>query len=417
MKIALDAAKFSSAEANRLRKAMATFRSRGMVHELQDMMVGRMIARGYDPEFAERCFNQIKGFGEYGFPESHAASFAHLVYVSSWLKCHFPAAFAAALLNSQPMGFYAPAQIVRDAREHGVAVLPVDVNHSDWDCTLERRGEGVALRLGLRQVDGFPEAAAARIVAARAAGGPFRDVRDIKERAGLSPALVERLASADCFNSLGLTRRQALWDARSLIAAPDLPLFAAARVRDEGAERAVTRLPAMPLSEEVVADYQTQRLSLKAHPLAFLRANLAERGFVRAADLRSHKYRATVQVAGVVLIRQRPGSAKGVCFITLEDETGVVNLVIWPDLMERQRKVIMGARLMEVRGRVEYDDEVIHVIAAQLSDATPSLHALSDDLLTPAMDRADHVARPLPGGRPHGHPRDVRVIPKSRDFH
>lgn len=417
MKIALDAAKFTSAEANRLRKAMATFRSRGMVHELQDMMVGRMIARGYDPDFAERCFNQIKGFGEYGFPESHAASFAHLVYVSSWLKCHFPAAFACALLNSQPMGFYAPAQIVRDAREHGVIVLPADVNHSDWDCTLERQGEGVALRLGLRQVDGFPEAAAARIVAARAEGGPFRDVRELKERAGLSPALVERLASADCFNALGLTRRQALWDARSLIAAPDLPLFAAARVRDEGAERAVTRLPVMPLSEEVVADYQTQRLSLKAHPLAFLRAGLAERGFVRAADLRSHKYRAMVQVAGVVLIRQRPGSAKGVCFITLEDETGVINLVIWPDVMERQRKVIMGARLMEVRGRVEYDDEVIHVIAAQLHDATPSLHALSDDLLAPAMDRADHVARPLPGGRTHGHPRDVRVIPKSRDFH
>ncbi|WP_374530393.1 error-prone DNA polymerase [Novosphingobium sp.] len=422
MKIALDAARFSSAEANRLRKAMATFRSRGMVHELQDMMVGRMIARGYDPEFAERCFNQIKGFGEYGFPESHAASFAHLVYVSSWLKCHFPAAFACALLNSQPMGFYAPAQIVRDAREHGVMVLPVDVNHSDWDCTLEGQGAGVALRLGLRQVDGFPEAAAARIVAARAEGGPFRDVRELQERAGLSPALVERLASADCFNSLALSRRQALWDARSLIAAPDLPLFAAAAARDEGAEALPTRLPVMPLSEEVVADYQTQRLSLKAHPLAFLRASLAERGFVRAADLRARKYRSTVQVAGVVLIRQRPGSAKGVCFITLEDESGVANLVIWPDLMERQRKVIMGARLMEVQGRVEYDDEVIHVIATRLIDATDALHALSDDLLSPAVERADHVARPLQGrrappARSHGHPRNVRVIPKSRDFH
>lgn len=416
MKIALDAAKFSSLEANRLRKAMATFRSRGMVHELEDLMVGRMVARGYDPDFAVRCFSQIKGFGEYGFPESHAASFALLVYVSSWLKCHYPAAFACALLNSQPMGFYAPAQIVRDAREHGVAVLPVDVNASGWDNTLE----GEALRLGLRQVDGFPEAAAARIVAAREAG-PFRDVRELKERAGLSPALIERLASADCFNSLSLTRRQALWDARSLVAAPDLPLFAAMAARDEGAERAATRLPAMPLSEEVVADYQTQRLSLKAHPLAFLRAALADRGFIRASELRERKYRSAVQVAGVVLIRQRPGSAKGVCFITLEDETGVVNLVIWPDLMAKQRKVIMGARLMEVRGRVEYDDEVIHVIATHLTDATPALHALSDDLLPETLDRADEVRRPLQGRQPAyhraGHPRDARVIPKSRDFH
>jgi len=431
MKIALDAAKFSSAEANRLRKAMATFRSRGNLEELEDLMVGRMVARGYDPEFSARCFNQIKGFGEYGFPESHAASFALLVYVSSWLKCHYPAAFACALLNSQPMGFYAPAQIVRDAREHGVAVLPVDVNASGWDNALEEQGVSrrdaeesenakrlpapqvppipPALRLGLRQVDGFPEAAAARIVAAREAGGPFRDVRELQERAGLSPALVERLASADCFNSLDLTRRQALWDARSLIAAPELPLFAAMRQRGEGAERSPARLPVMPLSEEVVADYQTQRLSLKAHPLAFLRADLADRGFIRAADLRQRKYRSSVQVAGVVLIRQRPGSAKGVCFITLEDESGVVNLVVWPDVMERQRKVIMGARLIEVKGRVEYDDEVIHVIAQQLTDATPSLRALSDDLLAPAVDRADHVAR--------GHPRSTRVIPKSRDFH
>ena len=419
MKIALDAARFTSAEANRLRKAMATFRSRGMVEELQDMMVGRMIARGYDPEFAARCFNQIKGFGEYGFPESHAASFAHLVYVSSWLKCHFPAAFACALLNSQPMGFYAPAQIVRDAREHGVPVLPVDVNASGWDCTLEpppppgTAGRGIALRLGLRQVDGFPEAAAARLVAARAEGGAFADVRALQERAGLSPALIERLASADCMGSLGLSRRQALWDARSLIPAPDLPLFAAARARDQGEDTVPTRLPLMPLSEEVVADYQTQRLSLKAHPLAFLRAGLAERGFVRAADLRARACRSPVQVAGVVLIRQRPGSAKGVCFITLEDETGVVNLVIWPDLMEKQRKVIMGARLMEVRGRVEYDDEVIHVIATQLTDATAALDGLADG---GAARDADDAGRESVGAN-RSHPRNARIIPRSRDFH
>ncbi len=402
MKIALDAAKFSSAEANRLRKAMATFRSRGMVHELEDMMVGRMVARGYDPDFAQRCFNQIKGFGEYGFPESHAASFAHLVYVSSWLKCHFPAAFACALLNAQPMGFYAPAQIVRDAGEHGVQVLPVDVNYSGWDCTLE--GDEIALRLGFRQVDGLPEHAAARLVAAREAGGDFADVAALRERAGLSPALVERLASADTLSSLGLSRRQALWDARSLIAVPELPLFAAARAREEGEERAITSLPAMPLSEEVVADYQTQRLSLKAHPMAFMRASLAERGFVRASDLRARKYRAMVQVTGVVLIRQRPGSAKGVVFVTLEDETGVVNIVVWPDLKEKFRKAVMGARLMEVRGRVEYDEEVIHVIAAHIHDASGELHRLSDGL-------------PASGTSRYGHLRNVRVIPKSRDFH
>jgi error-prone DNA polymerase len=414
-------------------------------------MVGRMIERGYDPDFSARCFNQIKGFGEYGFPESHAASFAHLVYVSSWLKCHFPAAFGCALLNSQPMGFYAPAQIVRDVKEHGVLVLPADVNASDWDCTLEAERSGkMALRLGLRQIDGFPEAAAARLVAARLEGGPFHDVAELRERAGVSPALLERLAAADAFGSMGLARRQALWDARSLIAAPDLPLFAAAAARDEGAERAVTRLPQMPFSEEVVADYQTQRLSLKAHPLAFLRASLAERGFVRACDLRDRKFRSMVQVAGVVLIRQRPGSAKGVCFITLEDETGVVNLVVWPNLKEKQRRVVMGARLMEVRGRVEYDDEVVHVIAAHMTDATHELHRLSEDLLPAAVARADHVNSPLPSrwgpsqmregkddpfrpieydqwtppgpgnrecGFVKGHPRDVRVIPKSRDFH
>ncbi|WP_095011126.1 error-prone DNA polymerase [Tsuneonella mangrovi] len=462
MKIALDAAKFSSAEANRLRKAMATFRSRGMVEELQDMMVGRMVARGYDPDFAQRCFNQIKGFGEYGFPESHAASFAHLVYVSSWLKCHFPAAFACALLNSQPMGFYAPAQIVRDAREHGVAVLAVDVNASEWDCTLEgdggsQAGKGdsgrldrdIGLRLGFRQVDGLPEHIAARLVAEREAHGPYRDVAELRDRAGLSPAHVERLASADCFGSLGLPRRQALWDARSLVAGRGLPLFAHAAAREEGAEITPIALPRMPLSEEVVADYQTTRISLKAHPLAFLRASLAERGFVRACDLRARKYRSMVQVAGVVLIRQRPGSAKGVCFITLEDETGVINLVVWPDLKERQRKVVMGARLMEVRGRVEYDDEVIHVIAHHMNDASADLLRLSDDELRPAIARADHVASPLqqrkppplkgdpvepweppgPGNREcgyhgpagGGHPRNVRIIPRilppSRDFH
>ena len=288
----------------------------------------------------------------------------------------------------------------------------------------------MALRLGLRQIDGFPEHVAAKLVAERIENGLYRDVAELRDRAGLAPSHVERLASADAFQSLALPRRQALWDARSLIAAPDLPLFRAAAERDEGAEKARTALPVMPLSEEVVADYQTTRLSLKAHPMAFLRADLAERGFVRACDLRERKFRSMVQVAGVVLIRQRPGSAKGVCFITLEDETGVVNLVVWPDLKEKQRKV------------------VIHLIAHHMTDATHMLARLSDDALRYELARADHVNSPLPSGkinprddlrdgaedpaggralRPRdlidelpntgGHPRNVRIIPKSRDFH
>jgi error-prone DNA polymerase len=285
-----------------------------------------------------------------------------------------------------------------------------------------RADRGVALRLGLRQVDGLPENAAARLVAARQEG-EFRDVGELRSRAGIGPAHIERLAAADGFGSLALSRRQALWDARTLVSAAELPLFKAAEAREEGAERAVTRLPQMPLSEEVIADYQTQRLSLKAHPMSFLRTSLAERGFVRASDLKQRKNRSLVNVAGVVLIRQRPGSARGVCFITLEDETGVANLVIWPDTFERYRKVVMGARLIEVRGRVEYDDDVLHVIAAHLVDGTAQLHQLSDDLLKPAIAYGDHAGplAPAPQGRDcgfvHGHPRDVRVIPKSRDFH
>ena len=406
MKIAMVAAEFDAHELDLLRKAMATFRNRGTVGELEELMVGRMVARGYDPEFAQRCFNQIKGFGEYGFPESHSASFAQLVYVSSWLKCHYPAAFACGLLNSQPMGFYAPAQIVRDAREHGVTVLPVDVNHSDWDCTLEAlSASSVALRLGFRQVDGFPEHAAARLVAARIEDGPFRDVAELRERAGLAASHVERLASGDCFASLELPRRRALWDARALAAMPPPPLFEHAALREEGAERGMARLPPMPLSEEVIADYQTQRLSLKAHPLSFLRASLAGRGFLACNALRGRR---RVQVAGIVLIRQRPGSAKGVCFLTLEDETGIANVVVWPDVMERFRPAIMGARLLEVQGRVEYDGAVVHVIANRLIDATASLHLLSGDL---------PEAGEMGESGLHRHPRNVRIIPNSRDFY
>ncbi|MCY7281330.1 MAG: error-prone DNA polymerase, partial [Sphingomonas bacterium] len=410
MKIALDAAKFSPAEANQLRKAMATFRSRGTIDLLQDKMVGRMVERGYDPEFAARCFHQIRGFGEYGFPESHAASFAHLVYVSSWIKWRYPAAFACALLNSQPMGFYAPAQIVRDAREHGVGMKAVDVNHSAWDSVLE----GGALRLGLRQIDGLRLDAATRIVAARG-DTPYTSVEDVRIRSGANVAAVERLAEADAFRSIKLDRRGALWDARALKQAPDLPLFAAAQARDEGWETEVVRLPAMPLSEHVVSDYQTVRLSLKAHPISFLRGHYASRGFVTAGELRQLRYGRRVSLAGLVLIRQRPGSAKGVCFITLEDETGIANLVVWPDKFAAQRTIVMGARLMVVHGLVQHDDAVVHVIAAKLEDDTAMLRHLSEDLLPSTLSAGDGGGswRP-PAGT---HPRDVQCIPKSRDFH
>jgi error-prone DNA polymerase len=407
MKIALDAARFTPDEANDLRKAMATFRSKGNIALLQDKMVGRMVERGYDPDFAQRCFDQIKGFGEYGFPESHAASFAHLVYVSSWLKWKYPAAFACALLNSQPMGFYAPAQIVRDAREHDVEVRGVDVNHSDWDCTLE---DG-ALRLGLRQVEGFRREAGERLVARR----PYASVEELRRHGAVPVHAIERLAEADAFRSIGLDRRAALWDARALKPGPDLPLFVAAEARDEGQEVETASLPAMPLSEHVVSDYQTVRLSLKAHPMAFLREHYAAKKFITADQLKSVRDGRRVSLAGLVLIRQRPGSAKGVCFITLEDETGIANLVIWPDVFEAQRKIVMGARLMVVHGVMQRDEDIIHVVVRKLEDGTHMLRHLSDGLMPSTLNQGDGGGswRP-PVGR---HPRDVSVIPKSRDFH
>jgi error-prone DNA polymerase len=409
MKIALDAAKFSSEEANQLRKAMATFRSKGNIEVLQDKMVGRMVERGYDPDFAQRCFDQIKGFGEYGFPESHAASFAHLVYVSSWLRWKYPAAFACALLNSQPMGFYAPAQIVRDAREHGVEVREVDVNWSEWDCTLEAG----AMRLGLRQIDGLRSADVERLVAVR----PYASVEELRSRGCVPVHAIQRLAAADAFRSMGLDRRAALWDSRALKAVPDLPLFTYAEARDEGAEGEPAQLPAMLLSEHVVNDYQTIRLSLKAHPMRFLREHYARQRFVTADRLKTVRDGKRLSIAGLVLIRQRPGSAKGVVFITIEDETGVANLVVWPDVFDKQRKIVMGARLIAVHGIVQRDEDsdVIHVVARDLEDHSSMLRHLSEDIITPPLAPGDapKTLRPPPGR----HPRDVEVIPKSRDFH
>ncbi len=410
MKIALDAARFSSEEANQLRKAMATFRSKGDIGALEEKMVGRMVDRGYDPDFAQRCFDQIKGFGEYGFPESHAASFAHLVYVSSWLRWKYPAAFACALLNSQPMGFYAPAQIVRDAREHGVEVREVDVNCSDWDCTLEQG----ALRLGLRQVDGLPREVAERLATRRSYG----TVEELQSRGRVPVHAIQRLAAADAFRSMGLDRRAALWDSRALRQAPDLPLFTYAEEREEGLEDMPAQLPAMSLAEHVISDYQTVRLSLKAHPMQFLRAHYAAQKFVTAEQLTQFRDGRRVSMAGVVLIRQRPGTSKGVVFITIEDETGIANLVVWPKLFEKQRKIVMGARLMTVHGIVQRDSDssVIHVVAGGLEDHTFLLGRLSDDSILPKrLEKPDgHGSW---GSPPNRHPRNAEIIPKSRDFH
>jgi error-prone DNA polymerase len=425
MRIAMVAAQFSAVEANELRRAMATFRRRGTIHLLEEKMVSRMVARGYEADFAQRCFDQIKGFGEYGFPESHAASFALLVYVSSWLKCHYPDVFAAALLNAQPMGFYAPAQIVRDAREHGVEARPADVNHSQWDATLEKlaapsTAPSCALRLGLRQIDGLPQAEAARLTEARY-DQPFADVEALRRRAGLKLSTLETLAAADTFRSLGADRRQALWQVKALPSPVALPLFEWAQSRETGDEPD-TMLPDMPLSEHVVNDYQTLRLSLKAHPLSFLRTRLMGAGMRDCRTVAGLADGTPLRVAGVVLVRQRPGTAKGVVFMTIEDETGVVNAVIWPDILERFRRVVMGARLVAIEGRVQRHENIVHVVSVRLADRSDWLAQLADGaaLMKVPIARADEVLRPEPGsarGAAHSHPRAARIIPRSRDFH
>ncbi len=408
MKIAMVAAEFSGEEANGLRRAMATFRHNGTIGNYETLMVGRMIARGYDPDFARNCFNQIKGFGEYGFPESHACSFAHLVYVSAWVKWLYPDVFAACLLNSQPMGFYAPAQIVRDAREHGVEVRHPDVNASDWDATLEPRPRRRrrALRLGLRAIDGFRKDWGERIMEVRAER-PFADLEDLRVRAKLPPAALDRLAEADAYGSLDLSRRQGLWAARGAPpAAARAPLFEAMGL-DEADGRPPEALPELALSEEVVGDYQTIRMSLKGHPVAFLRERLEAAGAVTARACNGLPDGRRAQVGGVVLVRQRPGTAKGVCFMTLEDETGVANLVLWESVFERFRPTAMGARMVLARGRVQTAEGVTHLVVEELDDWTPMLGHLTPD-------RVPGSAHEPARGR---HPREVRVLPGSRDFH
>ncbi|OJU26720.1 MAG: error-prone DNA polymerase [Nitrobacter sp. 62-13] len=484
MRIAIVAAKFTSEEANGLRRAMATFRNVGTIGSFQEKMVNSMIARGYDPVFAKNCFEQIKGFGSYGFPESHAASFAQLVYVSSWLKHFHPDAFCCSLLNSQPMGFYAPAQIVGDARKNGVEVRPIDVSFSHSQNTLEERiGAHHAVRLGFRQIDGFkwvnPDATRStlpscpalcrastsfehdgckdvdgrdigersdavlrtampghdgtcsdwgeRIVAARWRR-PFTSIEDFARDTKLPKRALILLADADAFRSLGLDRRAALWAVRRLPDDVSLPLFESAIARELPDEHAAP-LPEMPLPEQVVADYQTVRLSLKGHPMEFLRETFSNERVVSCAEVSHANDKRRVKCAGVVLVRQRPGSAKGVVFMTLEDETGIANIVVWPKIMERYRKEVMGARLIEVEGTIQSSPErVVHLVADKLTDRSAELMHLANDALVsrhplppPAApaeplndDRRDHPDNPAQRIR---HPRNVRILPRSRDFH
>ena len=431
MKIAIVAAGFTPGEADRLRRAMATFRRVGTIHTFQQKMIDGMVANGYEADFAERCFRQIEGFGEYGFPESHAASFALLVYASCWLKAHYPDVFCAAILNAQPMGFYAPSQLVRDAREHGVEIRPVDINASDWDSTLEERDpdeaetarrimrrhremESVietqkAVRLGFRQVKGLREDDMAQLVKRRGRG--YDSVRDLWLRSGLKRAQIERLADADAFRSIGLDRRAALWAVRALddrAAEERLPLFERMSQRTDPDEAGIeivgeaeVRLPPMPPGEQVVHDYRYVSLSLKAHPVSFLRRQLDGLGVMRHESLDRIASGRRADVAGLVLVRQRPGSAKGVIFMTLEDETGVANVIVWPKTFERYRSLVLGSRLVRVSGRLQNEMGVIHVVAERIEDLTPMLGELEKDetcdmdLGDAGLANADEVRRPV----------------------
>ena len=405
MQIAIVAADFLPDEADKLRRAMATFRHTGTIHTFREKFVAGMLKNGYGREFAERCFNQIEGFGEYGFPESHAASFALLVYISAWIKRHHPEVFCAAILNSQPMGFYQPAQLVRDAREHGIEVRPPDVNLSDWDCTLEVAGAGsahrCAVRLGLRLIGGLAEAQAKAIMRARGQG--YADARTLWIRSDVSVATLERLAAADAFRSLGLDRRAALWAVKGLDGGSLRPILSSVDSGDLFAEPPVV-LPPTTLGEHVAEDYATAGLSLKAHPCAFFRAGLTRRGVITSREHRDERLKdRRVSVAGLVLVRQRPGTAKGVIFLTLEDETGIVNVVVWSRVFEANRRIVMTSQFLLVRGKIQREGIVIHVVAEAFVDLTGELRRLrSGDTLQLPLE----PATPLP----------ERLL-KSRDFH
>ncbi|MBB4116396.1 DNA polymerase III alpha subunit [Rhizobium sp. BK226] len=398
MKVAIVCAGFTAGEADALRRSMATFKFTGGVSKFKDKLVQGMVKNGYTEEFAEKTFSQLEGFGSYGFPESHAASFALIAYASSYIKCHYPDVFCAALINAQPMGFYAPAQIVTDARAHGVAIRPVCINRSRWDCTLEEI-EGTdrhAVRLGMRLVRGLPEQDAAKIAVARG-DEPFVSIDDMWRRAGVSSASLVKLAEADAFRpSLKLERRDALWAIKALRDEP-LPLFAAAADREraviaEQQEPDVT-LRQMTEGANVVEDYGHTGVTLRAHPVSFLRDNLARRNIVTCAEATSARDGRWLMTAGLVLVRQKPGSAKGVMFMTIEDETGVANIVVWPSLFEKQRRVVLGSAMMAINGKIQREGGVVHLVAQRLFDLTSDLASLGErDTFRVPTGRGDEFA-------------------------
>ena len=406
MRVAIECAGSTAGEADLLRKNMATFKHTGGVSKFRDKLISGMVAKGYEQDFAERTFRQLEGFGSYGFPESHAASFALIAYASAWLKCWHPDAFCAALLNSQPMGFYAPAQIVRDARDHGVELRPICANASRWDCTLEPTGNEArfAVRLGLRMVKGLANAHAAAIVAARA-DQPFASVEDLWRRAGVPVAALVHIAEADGFRPpFGLARREALWAIKGL-RDEELPLFAAASAREgqtvsEISEPSIALRP-MAAGREVVADYSHTGLSLRRHPISFLREDLRKRRMVSCAEAMGARDRRWLETAGIVLVRQRPGSAKGVMFITIEDETGIANLVVWQKVFEYYRRVILSSSMIAIRGRVQREGEVVHLAAHRIVDLSRDLASIGQREAAAAGQQA-----PVAGG--------IRV--KARDF-
>jgi error-prone DNA polymerase len=413
MQVAMVCAGFSAGEADQLRRAMATFKHTGGVSKFRDKLIGGMIANGYTPEFAATTFKQLEGFGSYGFPESHAASFALIAYASSWMKCHHPDVFCCALLNSQPMGFYLPAQIVRDAQAHGVEIRPVCINASRWDCTLEPIGEEgrFAVRLGLRLVKGLANADAAAIVAARA-DEAFASIDDLWRRAGVPAASLVQLAEADAFRpDLGLARREVLWALKGLRDEP-LPLFAAASAREQQTvseihEPALTLRP-MTAGREVVEDYGHVGLTLRSHPLSFLRGDLARRRIVTCREAMQARDGRWLEAAGVVLVRQRPGSAKGVMFLTIEDETGSANVVVWVKVFEKFRRALLSSSMLAVRGKIQREGEVAHLVAHSLTDLSGELASVGNR----------EMPFPLPHGRGdeahHGGPGiDPRSLPKG----
>ncbi|MGF9566288.1 error-prone DNA polymerase [Neorhizobium sp. JUb45] len=454
MQIAITAAGFTAAKADALRRSMATFKRSGRVNSFRQDMIDGMLENGYKLDFAESCFKQIEGFAEYGFPESHAASFALLVYVSSWIKTFYPDVFCTAILNSQPMGFYAPSQLVRDAREHGVEVLPVDINDSGWDSSLheaqfdrwriDRRHAEMrdviltkhAVRLGFRQVKGLSEKPMReKLVANRGEG--YRSVRDLWLRSGLEKADIEKLADADAFGSIGLSRREALWAVRALdvkSTVEKLPLFDQVAHLDLQVEPK-TQLPNMLPGEEVIEDYRALSLSLKAHPVSFLRERFQAMGVRRSVDLLNIPNGRKVTIAGLVLVRQRPGSAKGVIFMTLEDETGVANAIVWPKVFEKYRPVVMGSRLVKIFGRLQSQSGVIHTVVEHIEDMTPMLGLLQTEVrrfaVLPRADEALNGSRPDPrqsqqrrnsyGEGPISNVQrgsePAQVMPKGRNFH